>query len=499
MAIKVNGVTVVDNSQNATLNSVTTPTGSITTFAATTANVAGTANVNNLVVTGSVVGIPLGGIDPGCYQLTKSQLDIINNTNYSVDPVARMMANTAFLMIEATAPSPTWVAGQNGRGQFGQGNLTSTSSPVVFGSFANWKSASNSGQSSYLIRNDGTLWACGYNFYGSLGIGTTTGISTPIQVGTLASWKQIGSVDTSAMGITVDGALWAIGGSNNQGQLGLGNTTNISTPIQVGTLNNWKQVSGGYSSATNDYFACIKTDGTLWTWGYNATGQLGLGTATNVSSPVQVGTLTNWYLLSQQMGAGTAGAIKTDGTLWTWGSNGSGQLGIGTTTNVSSPVQVGTLTNWQSISIGGTAAGGGCMAAIKTDGTLWTWGYNATGQLGLGTATNASSPVQVGSLTTWKQVTMSGNEQALSTYAIKTDGTLWAWGNNTGGGLGLGTTTNVSSPVQVGTLTNWKRVYSAAGTGASYSANFIAFTYPISSPLPYSNFPINTGFLTGNY
>ena len=143
-----------------------------------------------------------------------------------------------------------------------------------------------------------------------------------------------------------------------------------------------------------------------WSWGTNTTaaasGQIGLGDVTNRSSPVQVGALTNWSSISG--GNPTfATAIKTDGTLWSWGSNSLGELGLGNVTARSSPVQVGALTAWSKVS-----SGFQCTVAIKTDGTLWSWGRNNSGGLGLGDATNRSSPVQVGALTTWISVSLCG-------------------------------------------------------------------------------------------
>ena len=134
----------------------------------------------------------------------------------------------------------------------------------------------------------------------------------------------------------------------------------------------------------------------IWTWGSNSLGQLGLNDATSRSSPVQVGSLTNWRLVSG--GFNHTAAIKTDGTLWTWGRNNYGALGLNNTTTLSSPVQVGTLANWWQV-----AGGSYHTAAVKTDGTLWLWGYNNLGQLGLDNITNYSSPVQVGTLTNWRQ------------------------------------------------------------------------------------------------
>ena len=128
--------------------------------------------------------------------------------------------------------------------------------------------------------------------------------------------------------------------------------------------------------------------------------------------------------------------------LYSWGANNFGKLGLNNTTYYSSPKQVGALTTWSNIT-----AGQNQTLATKTDGTLWSWGFNPYGQLGLGNTTYYSSPKQVGALTTWLTVASGGEGQA---FSIKTDGTLWAWGKNTSGQLGLGDATNRSSPVQVG-------------------------------------------------
>lgn len=231
-------------------------------------------------------------------------------------------------------------------------------------------------------------------------------------------------------------------GQNSVGALGLGNTTYYSSPKQVGSLTTWLQIcAGGYGNTS----AAVKSDGTLWAWGQNNGGQLGLGNRTDYSSPKQVGSLTGWTQVSTGRFRNTA-AIKSNGTLWAWGTNGYGQLGLGNTTSYSSPKQVGALTNWASV-----ACANGGVRALKTDGTIWTWGYNPQGQLGLGNRTYYSSPKQVGSLTTWAFINSVGN----FTMAITTGGALYAWGAGTNGVLGLGNTTSYSSPKQVGSLTNW--------------------------------------------
>jgi alpha-tubulin suppressor-like RCC1 family protein len=195
----------------------------------------------------------------------------------------------------------------------------------------------------------------------------------------------------------------------------------------------------------------------LWAWGRNNLGQLGDGTGVNKSSPIQVGALTTWSQIAA--GAFHNAAIKTDGTLWSWGQNSYyGQLGDNTNINKSSPIQVGALTTWSQI-----VGGANHTAAIKIDGTLWAWGLNNNGQLGDGTRVDKSSPVQVGALVTWSKI-VAGQSH---TVAIKTDGTLWVWGQNNSGQLGQNNTINRSSPVQVGAMTTWFTV--AKGPRANHT------------------------------
>jgi len=148
-------------------------------------------------------------------------------------------------------------------------------------------------------------------------------------------------------------------------------------------------------------------------------------------------------------------AVKYDGTLWGWGSNDYGQVGDGTTTQRTAPVQIGSDTNWASV-----ACGSAHTMAIKTTGTLWGWGSNAYGLVGDGTTTQRNAPVQIGSDTTWSKITAGARHN----MAIKTTGTLYAWGQNAGGQFGVTTNTgrgapteqdnkrNVRAPMEVGTL-----------------------------------------------
>lgn len=339
--------------------------------------------------------------------------------------------------------------GVNGFGQLGLGNTTNYSSPKQVGSTVVWTSVavgglSGSGVAGFGISDQGKLYSWGSNSNGLLGLNNSTNYSSPKQVGSLTNWKSVSVGNyVFVLSVKTDGTLWSWG-NNTYGSLGLNNRTNYSSPKQIGALTNWSQVSAGY-----DYGLAIKTDGTLWAWGGNFFGQLGLGNLTYYSSPKQVGSLTNWSKV-------TAGnyfslAIKTNGTLWSWGYNISGALGLGNKTYYSSPKQIGALTTWANI-----CSAGNSSYAIKTDGTLWVWGTGSSGQLGLGNATSYSSPKQVGVLTNWSALPFNGSSSSASAGAIKTDGTLWVWGDNSNGNLGLGNTTSYSSPKQLGSQTSWK-------------------------------------------
>jgi alpha-tubulin suppressor-like RCC1 family protein len=354
-----------------------------------------------------------------------------------------------FVRRDSFAVGGLWGLGYNFYGGLGDNTQVIRSSPVqTIAGGVNWKQVSCGTYNTAAIKTDGTLWTWGQNTSGQLGDNTIVIKSSPVQtISGGTNWKQVSLGNSFSSAIKTDGTLWTWG-QNNYGQLGDNTVVKKSSPVQtVAGGWTWKQVTCGVN-----HIAAIKTDGTLWLCGKNDVGQLGdNGSAYSYSSPIQtISGGTNWKQVSC-FGNYTA-AIKTDGTLWLWGINTNGQLGDGTAVVKKSPVQtIAGGTNWKQVACGYFTA-----AAIKTDGTLWTWGDNTNGGLGDGTVVQKSSPVQtIAGGTNWKQVSL-GN---YFTSAIKTDGTLWTWGDNTWGQLGNNTDVKKSSPIQtIAGGTNWKQV-----------------------------------------
>ncbi len=291
-----------------------------------------------------------------------------------------------------------WAWGAGPLGNLGLGDTNNRSSPVQVGSLTTWKSVSAGAAHSFGIQSNGTLWAWGLNSTGQLGqISNNTNRSSPVQIGSLTTWTAVAAGAAHGVALQSNGTLWTWG-RNNEGELGqISNTTNRSSPVQVGSLTTWTAVAAAYT-----HCLALQSNGTLWTWGDNRNGRLADGSTTNRSSPVQVGSLTTWSGLGLGSSLYHSVALQSNGTLWTWGTGSSGRLGDGAASNRSSPVQVGSLTSWV------MASGGVQMSAVRADGTIWTWGPNGTGALGDGSTIDRSSPVQVGSLTSWTNTSTSG-------------------------------------------------------------------------------------------
>lgn len=272
------------------------------------------------------------------------------------------------------------------------------------------------------------LWGMGYNHNGQLGDGTTDDQFTPVR--NIYDVKSVTAGAFHTLFIKEDGTLWGVG-FNNHGQLGNGNEQDQHRPVQIDT-DVVKVTAGEHHSLY------IKSDGSLWAMGENVNGQLGDGTNENRNRPVQIDT----DVVDVAAGAWHSVYVKGDGTLWATGLNNYGQLGDNTTIDKNVPIQIDT--NVESV-----GAGKRHSLYIKTDGTLYGVGRNAEGQLGIGAADNGFPlpdqhiPVQIAD----DVVQATGGTD--HTLYIKTDGSLWATGNNEEGQLGDGSTTNRLSPVRI--------------------------------------------------
>ena len=345
-----------------------------------------------------------------------------------------------------------WTQGSNGQGQLGLNTKDDNRSSPTQVPGSNWRFAANTATLNVATRRDGSLWTMGNNGYGQLGHNSRENRSSPTQIPGTWSDNISGGGEYTMFAVNSDGELFAWG-DNTEGQLGLNDRTRYSSPVQIpGTT--WSTTAEKVWSGKHVTCA-VKTDGTLWTWGANSGGQLGLSGSGEKSSPCQVPG-TTW---NQCAGSGWVSfATRTDGTMWCWGYNERGELGLneqGTPGSYlkNSPVQMGG-TGWKKVT---SSKSSNLIAyAINTSGELFAWGYNNSGCMGvpsLALNTRYSSPTQIPG-TTWDDIIAPGP----TAIATKTDGTLWGWGHGGHGRFGLNEgEPNYSSPVQL-PGTNWTSI-----------------------------------------
>ena len=367
--------------------------------------------------------------------------------------------------------------------------------------FANWHKVAAGGNHTLAVRADGTLWAWGYNSKNQLGlsVGSSAFLLNPIRVGISSLWEDVAAGPTFSSGTHADGSLWGWG-DNSFGQLGNGTTTTLTNPTRInagpwsaidsgslygagigvnGTLMMWGMRPGTITPGTiaqvgsdgnwlklaagGGHTLAIKADGTLWSWGDNVGGQLGVGTTTSLYLPTRIGAGASWVQIAA--GKSHSVALEKNGNLWAWGNNDSGQLGTDQLSSSTVPYQVGSGQIWTAI-----AAGDNHTLALRADGTLWAFGANLRGELGDGTGFTKNYFTQVGSAADWKCISAGGS----TSFGIKNDNSLWAWGANyvtpgLGGQLGDGTVIDKLSPVLVGTNTNSYVITAVAGFGGNIS------------------------------
>ncbi|KQN96812.1 RCC1 domain-containing protein [Paenibacillus sp. Leaf72] len=367
---------------------------------------------------------------------------IVSVSNFS--PISAFASSNVTPMIDAGADHSialksdgtvlSW--GSNEYGQIGvpsSGELDRKLSPEYVPNLSDVTYVTAGAGFSVALKSDRTVWAWGKNADHQLGAASFNNKeSNPVKVTGISDVISISTGTGHVIALKSDGTVWTWG-SNSRGQLGNGESgfdKSKSTPSQVSGLTNIIAVSGGA-----EHSLALKSDGTVWSWGYNSASQLGDGTYTNRTTPIQIG-LTNVKSISA--GQSHSLALKKDGTVWAWGWNANGQLGDGTYVNRNLPVQV-SLPVINSISTDVMHS-----SALDTTGRVWTWGSNTYGQLGDGSTTDSNIPKSIG-ITNVSQVS-SGY---LFTLAMKTDGTIAGWGYNVGGQLGSGDRTNKYTPTLI--------------------------------------------------
>ena len=300
------------------------------------------------------------------------------------------------------------------------------------------------------VTMDGRLFTWGFNGFGQLGVGTAgfeDGRYVPVHIMSGTTFSAVSAGSQHSLGMTTDGRLFSWG-SNSFGQLGDETTTDRYTPVHIMSGTTFSSVSAGGSHSLG-----ITTDGRLFAWGFNQSGQIGDGTRgieNDRSTPVHVMSGTTFSSVSA--GGSHSLGITTDGRLFAWGSNHSGQIGDGTRgllNDRSTPVHIMPETSFSSAS-----ASFNHSIGLTSDGRLFAWGNNNNGQLGDGTTTERHTPVHIMSGTTFSSAQGGSN----NSFGITPDGRLFAWGSNNHGQLGDGTTTQRDTPVHIMSGTTFRLV-----------------------------------------
>lgn len=294
-----------------------------------------------------------------------------------------------------------------------------------------------------VLKGDGTVWAWGQNNYGQLGDGTTANRHEQVQVPGLTQVKEIAATSRSSYALKSDGTVW-VWGLNTNGQLGLGNTINQLSPVQIPELADVVQISCG-----SQHCLALKKDGSVWAWGYNANGVVGDGTANNYkTTPTQV---TGLPRIAQVFaGENWSMALTTDGDLWAWGLNNYGNFGNNATSTTAqkTPLLIASLSGFSRF----VAGQANSIIAQKDDGKMYVWGLNNNAQLGIGHANNLRTPTPAPLLDKFEDIMTT--QSATHCFAVREDGSLWAWGNGIYGKLGEPTVSSAMIPMEISALSS---------------------------------------------
>jgi alpha-tubulin suppressor-like RCC1 family protein len=380
---------------------------------------------------------------------------------------------------------------------------------VQVGNDNDWVATAAGQWESYALKANGTLWAWGYNYEGELGLGDTLQRLAPVQVGIDSDWVTLSAGRSHALALKANGSAW-VWGNNHTYALGLGDTDQRHIPTLLNNDHDWMTLQGG------GYFShALKANGTAWGWGNNLLGTVGNGNTTHVHYPVQVGNFYDCVAITTGYDANFA--LRSAGRLWVWGSPNSGSLALGyySAIPVPSPVQVFGDNDWVDVAIGeyhtlaikaagsswvtggndygqlGTgnfvwdsafvnrdpglsewvsaSTGGSHSLALRSDGSLWAWGGNSDGQLGFGNLNEYDqySPQQVGNGHNWIAMAAGGDHN----LALQANGRMYSWGRNSYGQLGNGNTNSYDTPQQVGGDSTWADICAGSAHSLALKAN----------------------------
>lgn len=346
-----------------------------------------------------------------------------------------------------------YVWGDNTYGQLGLNDVASRSAPVMIDSVTKFKRIEMGPSTSFALSDKAQLFAWGRNNHGQLGDNTVVNKSTPTLIKSELTSIKIAN-DSSVFAIDFAGKAF-VWGLNNSGQLGTGDLLSKSTPTAVLGSNRFLNIESHL-----DFSVGIKMDGTLLSWGNNSNGQLGNNNQLNFSSPIAV--LGGHTFRKIVLGNKSSLGLRSDGVVLSWGKNTFGQLGLGDVNDRSSPVAVlGGMVFKDIFSI--PTSTDTAFFGITTENELYSWGHNETGVLGLGDTTNRSSPVLVASGIEFDKMTQMSLGVPSAMALERGTGQLYSWGDNSQGQLGLGDTTNRSSPTLVSTPNGFSVVKALSG------------------------------------
>ena len=371
-----------------------------------------------------------------------------SNPNDINDRPKGMIAAKDLHSVALTADGRVWSWGYNGSGELGDGTTETRNAPVplqVVAGMAKILRIDTGRYFSIALDENGALWAWGTNANHQISKDPTYQYLTPFKIEMPAPVARFACGSAHVLAVDRTGRLWSWG-YNSYGQLGLGHTNTVSGVFEIIKPSGMGVVVSVTTSGSASF--AVDAEGKMWSWGYNGNGELGDGTNTSRTSPVAVDTSTGVPVVKSIVASDLhTMAAGVDGSIWTWGYNGSGQLGRGDTFSSNKPAKI---TSGLTLAKG-LAAGARHSLAVSPSGFVWAWGTNGSGQLGINSTSSSYSPAQttpVSGVSDWIQVA-GGLEHSL---ALKRDGSIGSWGSNSYGQLGIGNTTPQLVPTQIPSL-----------------------------------------------